>query len=511
MGGQIIQLRPFGDGADLESKLIGAVLELDDKHGLIEACGLHRDDFTNHRAAMAWVVCEVLARRRKEITADTVCSRGTLANMLSSADLGWLSDLEHSNMLTREQAIQIADDIRRQARGRNVRRQLQQEIDYIDRGRFNPGRSVDALNNIVRGLATDFAADETADIDLLELNQQWDENVKTGQTMLVPTGIRVLDQALGGGTPRNFWVLQGKPGSGKNMILTSMARAKLLVDHGTTRRTKLGLIGLENGTAWLTRRWQAEDLGLPQKEIGSKVLAPEEIERKARVDQSHFELLRRIHIYRHDGANIGELVRRILGWIFEEDVTEVLIDNLREVKQEREYIAHVAHVVGALRDVAGKYGIPIGLAVHDMEDAVKGKEGPPNPDKMQGGKGPGALSRCTVGVWRKGFSYRATVTKHEMGEGRWPNGPTCEFKANYEAGTMHAEAGRMLDLEDEEAADRRKLKERADEESVEAQDRRAAIRAARKTAAPDEPKKAEEAPAQPPLLEVPASTKPEVT
>jgi replicative DNA helicase len=218
---------------------------------------------------------------------------------------------------------------------------LLQEVSVIDAGRFQPGRAVDALNNIVRGLATDFAPNETADVDLLELNHQWDENVRTGQTMLVPTGIRVLDQALGGGTPRNLWGLQGKPGSGKNMIFTTMAKSKLLVDHHGERRTKLGIVGLENGTAWLTRRWQAEDLGLAQKEIGSKKLSPEEAQHKAQVDQRHFELLNRIHVYRYGGAGIGEVVRRIMRWVFDEGVTEVLVDNLREFKQQGEYVAHI--------------------------------------------------------------------------------------------------------------------------------------------------------------------------
>lgn len=529
MTATVLQLRPPDVGV-LEAELVGAVLELEAevgegvsaeekrtrtiefKYGLIQACGVSQGDFTSPRAAMAWRVCELLARRRKEISAETVCSAGERTNMLSGADLPWLKELQHASMLTRERAIQIADDIRGQARARNVRRLLLQEVSAIDAGRFQPGRAVDALNHIVRGLATDFAADETADIDLLELNQQWDENVKTGQTMLVPTGIRVLDEALGGGTPRNLWGLQGKPGSGKNMIFTSMAKSKLLVDHNTTRRTKLGIVGLENGTAWLTRRWQAEDLGLAQKEIGSKKLSPEEAEKKAMVDQRHFELLSRVHVYRYGGAGIGEVARRIIGWIFNDGVTEVLVDNLREFKQVGEYVAHIAHVATTLRDLAGRHGIPIGLAIHDMEDAVKGKDGAPNPDKMMGGKGPGALMRCVVGVWRKGWSYRATITKHEMGEGRWPNGPTCEFKPNYEAGTMEPEAGRLLDLENEEAKERRESKERADEENVDAQERRAAIKAKRKATAPaPEPKPVEPPPAQAALLEVPQSTKPEGT
>lgn len=529
MTAHIVQLRPHGDGFELEGKLLGAVLDLEAevaegvsaedkrlrtiafKHGLIESCGLAREEFSNPTAATVWRVCELLARRRKDITAETVCSAGVRHGMLSPSHLGWLSELQHVNMCTRAQAVQIAEDIRAQARARKLRCFYEERISIINGGRFHPGREVDALNTAVRSLATDFAPAETADVDLFELNQQWDDNLKSGQTMLVPTGIRVLDLALGGGTPRNLWGLQGKPGSGKNIIFTTMAKSKLMVDHDGARKTKLGIVGLENGTAWLTRRWQAEDLGFAQKDIGSRHLSKEEGERKALVDQRHFELLERIHVYRYAGAGIGEVVRTIMRWLFEEGVTEVLIDNLREFRQIGEYLAHISHVITSLRDVAGKHAIPIGLAIHDMEDQVKGKDGAPNPDKMMGGKSPGALMRCVVGTWRKGlWSYRATVTKHEMGEGRWPNGPTCELKVNYEAGTAYPEAGRLLDLEAEEAKDRAELRDRSDVEAVEGQARRAALKAQRAATAPAEkPAEKPAEPAQASLLEVPASAKPE--
>lgn len=529
MSANIVQLRPHGSGFEFEGKLLGAVLELEAevpegtsaeekrvrtiafKHGLIEACGLTLEDFLSPQTAMAWRVCELLSRRRKEISAETVCSAGVRHSMLSPSHLGWLTELQHANMCTRVQAIQIADDIRAQARARKVKQQLLQEISVIDAGRFHPGRSVDALGNIIRGLATDFAPAETADVDLFELNQQWDDNLRSGQTMLVPTGIRVLDEALGGGTPRNLWGLQGQPGSGKNIAFTTMAKSKVMLDHHTTRKTKLGIVGLENGTAWLTRRWQAEDLDLAQKDIGSKALSKEEAEHKAMVDQRHFELLNRIQVYRYSGVGIGEVVRIIMRWIFENGVTEVLVDNLREFRQVGEYLAHITHVITSLRDVAGRHGIPIGLAIHDMESAVKGKEGPPNPGNMMGGKSPGALMRCVVGTWRKGpWSYRATVTKHEMGEGRWPNGPTCEFKVNYKAGTAYPEAGRMIDLETEEAKDRAELRDRSDVERVEGDERRKRLRARRAAeAAPEKPVVVTPPPAQASLLELPSTTKPE--
>jgi hypothetical protein len=330
--------------------------------------------------------------------------------------------------------------------------------------------------------------------------------------MLVPTGIRVLDQALGGGTPRNLWGLQGKPGSGKNIIFTSMAKAKLMLDHHADRRTKLGIIGLENGTGWLTRRWQAEDLDLSQKEIGSKKLSPEEALRKAEVDQRHFELLKRIHVYRYAGAGIGEVVRRIMRWIFDDEhhrgadrqpARVPATGRLPRARDERHHrpARSRRQVRHAHRPRDPRHG-----------ERAEGQGRPAEPRQDDGRKEPRrahALRRRRRGARASGPTAPPSRSTR-WARARWPNGPTCEFKPNYTAGTLEPEAGRPLDLDDEEAKERREAKERSDEENVDAQIRRAAIKARRMPKGEPEPEKpAATPPAQAPLLEVPQSKKPE--
>ncbi len=512
---EIIPFAKLPAAPDVEGRLLGALLAIPEKIELVEGSGLVRDDFQNRHVGIAWDIAKSLITRRLHASAETVCSAAVRSNWLTLIDMMWLADLEVQNKLALAGALQIADDVRALARGRSIRLDLQQQIDLIDRGRFSPSHLHGALEGILHALSTEFSGDETADADLLELNVQWASNVEKGQSMLRPTGIRVLDQALGGGVPRNLWIVQGKPGSGKNALFTSMIRAKLLADP----ECKIGVFGLESGTAWLTRRWQAEDLGLKQSEVGSKPLTTEQWERKAVVDNSHAQLLKRVMVYRHDGVSATELARRAMRWIFKFGITDLLIDNLREVKPDprsrQEYHLQISETIRVFRNIGSRYGVSTGLAVHDVDDGSSkvevGKEKPPHPDKMQGGKDPGARARAVIGLWRKGYAYRATITKNEMGEARWPDGPTCEFKFDPDSATFHPEAGQVVDLREEERKEKREQRDDRLEMSAEDTLRRNAIIARKKAAAAkDDPPAEEKAPdPQATLLDVPASTKPE--
>jgi replicative DNA helicase len=492
MTAEVIPIRQPKPIGELESLLVGAVLELPDKLELIQASGLGGEDFQSPRASLAWRIIKRMAEQRLEITSNLVCSRGVSAGMLREEDRIWLRDLEQGNVETKETALQLADDIRGEARKRDVRNRLLAAVDLIDRGRFSPSRTVSGLQTIINELTMNFANDETADSDLMELNATWDENVAKGKSTLEPTGVRVLDELLGGGVPRNLWLVQGKPGVGKNMLLATIIKAQLLRDAGSPQPSRTGIFGLENGTSWLTRRWQAEDLGLSMRDVGSKKLSPEEAERKVRIDAMHYDLLRRVEIYRHDGAPLPELAWRARRWIFKHNVSRIYVDNLREVRPDprarAEYWQHVAETIRVFRDIGSRHGVSVCFLVHDTDDAARpGHETAPDPDRMQGGKDPAARARLVIGLWRRGNTFRATITKNEMG-GAGLLGPTMEFQANYDAGTFNAEGGRIIDLKNEAAQERRETKDRKIEESVEDSERRRALLAKRAAAsAPAEP------------------------
>lgn len=484
----VIPLRRSAPSHEIEEKLIGAVLELPDKLELMDASGLSRASFSQPRCAVVWMIMRRLSERKLGVNAVTVVSAGKRAQLLADSDLRWLTDVQEANVLTRDQALQVAEDVRIQARAREIRGALMQQVDLIDRGRFAPGHCTDALNTIVSGLALDFARDETAEADLLALNASWDRNVEQGIASYDKTGIRVLDEMIGG-HPKNLFMIQGAPGVGKNAYVSTVLPAQLRLDAhlGPDHWSRTGLIGLESGTKWLTNRMQAEALGIPIREVGSRKLTPEQLDRKARVDQEHFELLKRVEIFSGHGVHRSELIRRAMRWVFTKGVQRIYVDNLREIRhhdprQRMEWWQAVAETVRAWRDFAERYEIPVGILVHDTEERAKpGHELPPDPDKMMGGRDAGARARLVIGLWSKGSSVRATITKaNDLAEAKWPNGPTMEFQRNFEAGTFAPDGGRRIDVDAERAEERRNKRHQALEQSVDDGFERDAMRKKRK-------------------------------
>lgn len=519
MTAEIVPLRAFADGGDIEGKLIGAALELsDERMEILEGSGLTRDDFRNPRAALAWVIIQRLAQRRMEVTADTVCSAGRRANMLSDGDLRWLTDLQASNLLTKHQAIQVAEDIRVMARARHIRASLQQAIDTIDRGRFHPARLSAELESISSSLATDFALDETAEGELVQLNETWAANIEKGKTNVDPTGFRLLDSIIGG-APENLWFIHGRPGIGKNVVLSTMVRAQLERDGNDSEPSMTGVFLLEDGTSGMLRRWQADDLGIMLRDVGSKRLDTAQLERKGHVDAHHRALLRRIVHYRYDNISRFELRRRAMRMIFKDKVRRIYVDNMKEIdhrdpRARQEHWQQIAETTRVMRNLARDTGVPICILIHDTEETQKeGYEGPPDPRKMSGGQAGGDKARLVLGVWKKKQSLRITVTKaNEISEAGL-KGPTVELQRNFEAGTANPEGGRIIDLSAEDGQDKREAKQRKREESAEESVLRSALVAEKKAkllpageAKPAEEKKPDP---QPALLDVPVSTKPE--
>lgn len=517
-GAEIVPFRAQQQSYDLEEKLLGAVLALPDRMSLFDSMGLMREDFEGARLGLAFMVAQRLAVRRLEVNAITVASTGKTHGLLSDGDVAWLAGLQHSNLLSRESTLQLAEEIRQRARARLVRAAMQRVLDTIDRGHFSPARMAAELESIVHGLATDFSVDETAEGEIIALNEGWKKNADAGLSTLDPTGIRVLDSIIGG-TPENLTLIQGQRGTGKNVLATTMIRAQLERDREAPKPEKTGIFWLEDGTQALLRRWQAEDLGIPLREVGWKQLTPEQQERKHYIDAHHFNLLKRIVHYRHDSISRAELRRRAMRMIFKDGVRRIYVDNMKEIdhrdpRAKLEYWAAVAETTRVMRNLARDTGVPVIMLVHDTEEAAKeGQEKPPDPGKMMGGQSGGDRARLVLGVWRKGQSLRVTVTKGNEISDAGLKGPTVELQRNFEAGTANPEGGRVIDLKVEEAKDRREKREEKRVESAEESVLRSALVKEMKTKAlpageaqPAEVKKPE---AQPVLLEVPPSTKPE--
>lgn len=497
---------------EIEAKILGAVLDLDEQHSLIEAMGLQSGDFTDARCSIAFGIAGRLAERRQEVNALTVCSTGKRFKMLGDEHLEWLAGLEAANALSKATALQLAGDLRAQARGRSVLSDLKREVELIERGRFNAARVAGALEGIAGALVRDFAPDETADSDLMQILATWDAHAASGTSALLPTGIKVIDDLIGG-FPPTLSFIAGEPGRGKTALLGSIIQAQLM-NGALNPEDKIGLFGLEDGTSWLSQRWLAKGTGMSLKEVGWKAPTPEQVALRDATSEAVFPLLQRVVAYKGDTITTDQMVHRASHWVFQHKVKCIYLDHLGEVdhrdpRRREEHWQQVAETVRRMRNFATRYAVPVVMLVHTTDDGVnaRGVEGPPKANAMAGGRSIDRKARLIIGLWNKKSALRGTILKSTHTDA---TNTTIEFERIFHAGLVTPDGGRVVNLDAEAAAERKEKKENALEESVANADAKAELRKRRKAKEePAAPAKPTEPPPQQTLIEVPPTTKPE--
>lgn len=493
MSASNVRQLPSGRNAQtiaLERKAIGGLLDLPDKQALLEAAGLSPSDFVHQRYGDTLGVIRSLVDRRIEVTAATVAAVGKTAGKLDETDLEWLADCRATNEETKESLLALCNELRVHARARTTREALVREVQAIDSGRFSPSRAAGVLDGIAMTLSRDFVPDETAEADLMEVNATWDRNVEAGTTEWDPTGVRILDQALGGGWAPRLGFIAGAPGTGKTGLLASIIKAQLELEPSTPvldpetgldTRTTTALFGLEDGTDWLVRRWLAEAIGIKLGDVGSLRLDDEKKALRDAANDRFHPLVTRIRTYKRDSITPRNLVRMLNDWAyrplpgFAKGIRRAYVDHLGELDLNdeqaiKEYWRQVGEGVRLTRNFSYRTGIPVIFLVHDTDEEANkpgAKEGPPNPSKLAGGRAIDRKARQILGVWNYGGpwgEWRGTVLKNTTGG---PRGVTVGFERVYDAAMVKANEGRIIDLKKEAADAAAEREKKAEDKAAE--------------------------------------------
>lgn len=495
MSASNVRQLPAGRGANaqtvaLERKAIGGLLDLPDKQALCEASGLSRTDFVHDRYGDTLAVIRSLVDRRIEVTPATVAAYGKTIGKLDDSDLEWLADCRATNEETKESLLALCNELRVHSRARATRKALVEEVQAIDAGRFSPALAASKLDGIAMTLSRDFVPDETAESDLMEVNATWDRNAAAGTTEWDPTGVRILDTALGGGWAPRLGFIAGAPGTGKTGLLASIIKAQLELEPATPvidpetgldTRTTTGLFGLEDGTDWLVRRWLAEAIGIKLGDVGSLKLDEEKTLLRDAANARFHPLVTRIRTYRRDSITPRNLVRMLNDWYFrplpgfKRGIRRAYVDHLGELDLSddaavKEYWRQVGEGVRLARNFSFRTGCPVIFLVHDTDEEANkpgAKEGPPNPSKLAGGRAIDRKARQIVGVWNYGGpwgEWRGTVLKNTTGG---PRGVTVGFERVYDAAMVKASEGRVIDLKEEAAAAAAEREKKAEDKAAE--------------------------------------------
>src|SRR5690606_4291554 len=111
---------------------------------------------------------------------------------------------------------------------------------------------------------------------------------------LMPTGIKLLDEHVGG-WERNLNLVGGLPSVGKSALIATIIGNQLKAGR------KVGLFGLEEGTLWLLKRLVARDTGLELRSVGRARLTDTQQEAVTESMGAWHERFRNLHVYRRGG------------------------------------------------------------------------------------------------------------------------------------------------------------------------------------------------------------------
>jgi len=183
----------------------------------------------------------------------------------------------------------------------------------------------------------------------LEMIEEAEENEGT---VGIPTGIKKLDEVLGGFHDSDLYVIAARPAMGKTAFLLNLANS---------HNEQIGIISAEQ---------PAEQLGIRLIAINGKVNAQKM--RTGNMDDYEYTKLSssvsRLHtnnnIWINDKSGIGilELIRQARKWKHQHNIKALYVDYIQRVKWTDQRIAkweQVGNVVGALKELARDLDIPV--------------------------------------------------------------------------------------------------------------------------------------------------------
>ena len=446
MTAQVIHL-PRKPAAVLEPRVIGAVLAIGATKILLTASGVSDTDFEDPRCRVAWRIVRRFVEAGRPVSAATIGAAGVSAKAWGPEAVEWLEAVQHENLIGPGELADVLSEMRAAAKAQRIAGVLTTMAAELQAGGWDAAK-LHADLRTAQALLLEPGGDTRATADLLELYEKWDTNESRGRSDLVTTGLRALDDIVGG-YPPSLVIVYGKPGAGKTGVIASGIRGQLLSDP----TMEVGIFGLEDGTRWFTRRNIALEAGWVLREVGWKKRSAEDAERLQLAGNRLQALTDRVLTYQ-GRITSAELLRRAAAWCRTRPNLRCLyIDNNSQVQLGGDPRVPIHEKMEAfaeaLRELAESTGVPVVSVAHINEGDVP-SNGPPPPAAVRGGRAIDQKARLMLAVWSKGEEWRVTVTKANESGGR---DTTLALTRHKEAALVDTNEGAIVNLREEHRQD----------------------------------------------------------
>ena len=478
---------------EAEAVLLGALLDADGAllgstaSELAETCGLGAEDFTDPRARLYWQSAVRLSEHKRPVDAVTVWAAAKLSGQVSDADLVWLQGLQARNSLNKARFIQVAESFRHDARGMATATRLEMLAQELRARRQGPSQISGQLEALASMLTSQWAPDQSADGDVVEILSEWDYAGEAGgRPMVVPTGITAVDEVMRGWKP-NLNLIIGQPSAGKSAFSASSIVAQIRAG------IRPGIFGLEDGTRWLMRRLMAQELKIPVGDIARFPLTVEQRERIAEFTPEWIRLAKELTTFKFSSIGVTELCRRSVHWIKNRGVGAIWVDHGGLIEHEKSHGEDNRTALGKtlfkVRAVGEKNNVPMVVLMHTSRPDPKDREErPPKMTEIAESAYAERHAFKILGLWLKDGELRATILKDK--EGR--RDVTIALQRVAEAAMVHATEGEVVDLNKErsmarqsrEAEKQAQMRAARDARYKEAQERKRLAAEAKAAAAP---------------------------
>lgn len=304
-------------------------------------------------------------------------------------------------------------------------------------GKASPLEAAASVAGKLANLAASESSIRTLRETAAELVDHLDRVNNGVEEAILPTGIRVLDQVIGGLQP-TLTLVGALPGVGKSALLATVVQSL------ARRGKRVGLVSLEDAASWLAWRLLSDEAKVDQFILRHKKLSDFHYRQTA-------DGFGRMHEYGDkvflvDGAdsamNIDQVVAACNALVVLHQVDAIVVDHLGEIAgngDEVRYDLEVGRHLSKLRGVANKYGVPMVVAAHLRRRDGLGPGDMPKLSDFANSSGAERKARVALGLSREPDSD--TMTIHVLKNTNGRAGISVQAKFHGAAAMLRATEG----------------------------------------------------------------------
>lgn len=228
-------------------------------------------------------------------------------------------------------------------------------------------------------------------------------------TRLVPTGLKLLDELIGG-MPPLLIAIGGRPGAGKSAMAATLTQS--LARNGY----KTGVFSLEDRAPWLGYRLLSGNSSVANQVLRFQKLTGPEWERAAHGFARVAQYSDLVLVDDRRRMTAPDIVQSARNMIVNHGVRAILIDHLLEVKPANRLARRdleIAEALGSFRDIANEYELPV-VVFTQLNRGAESKKEPGITDFKDAGAVE-EMARVAIALTRDGDTVGVCVIKNTNG------------------------------------------------------------------------------------------------